>query len=91
MKQKWALDELIDVWTLSSNELALVNRGKADHNRLGCAVLLKYFQIEGRFPRRQHDVPQTAIENMWPNSCGLPPICMVDITGGAALSRFTAR
>jgi len=62
VKQKWTLDELIDVWTLLSHELALANLGKADHNRLGCAVLLKYFQIEGRFPRRRHDVPQTAID-----------------------------
>lgn len=62
MKHKWTLDELIDSWTLLPNELAFVNRAKTDHTRLGLALLLKYFQIEGRFPRRQRDVPQAAIE-----------------------------
>lgn len=62
MKHKWTLDELIDSWTLLPDELELVNRNKTEHTKLGLAVLLKYFQLEGRFPRRQRDVPQTAIE-----------------------------
>lgn len=62
MKHKWTLDELIDSWTLLPNELEFVNRTKTDHTRLGLTVLLKYFQIEGRFPHRQRDVPQVAIE-----------------------------
>ena len=28
---------------------------------MGAALLLKYFQVDGRFPRRQRDVPQAAI------------------------------
>jgi hypothetical protein len=62
MKHKWTLDELIDQWTLLPNELELVNRSKTAHNQLGVALLLKYFQVDGRFPRRQRDVPQAALE-----------------------------
>ena len=62
MKHNWTLDELIDHWTLLPNELALANQSRATHNRLGFALLLKYFQIEGRFPRHRRDVPIIAID-----------------------------
>ena len=62
MKQKWTLDELIDNWMLLPDEQILVTRYKTAPNRLGAALLLKYFEIEGRFPRRQRDVPQAAVE-----------------------------
>ena len=61
MKHQWTLDELIDDWTLRPHELALVRQGKTTHNQLGLALLLKYYQLETRFPRRQWDVPQAAI------------------------------
>ena len=60
MKQKWTLDELIDNWVLLPAEHTLVSRYKTDTNKLGVALLLKYFQIAGRFPRRHRDVPQAA-------------------------------
>ena len=62
MKHNWTLDELIDSWTLLPNELALANQSRAAHNRLGFAMLLKYFQIEGRFPGHRRDVPMMAID-----------------------------
>jgi hypothetical protein len=62
MKHKWTLDELIDGWTLLPNELALVSSSKVDHNQLGFALLLKYFQLEGKFPRHRGEVPQTAVD-----------------------------
>jgi hypothetical protein len=61
MKQNWTLDELIDSWLLLPAEEALVNRHKTDTNRLGVALLLKYFQIVGRFPHRRRDIPQAAV------------------------------
>ena len=61
MKQNWTLDELIDNWLLLPAEEALVNRHKSDRNRLGVALLLKYFQIAGRFPHRRRDIPQAAV------------------------------
>jgi hypothetical protein len=38
-----------------------LSRYKDGANRLGFALLLKYFQIDGRFPRQKHDVPIPAI------------------------------
>jgi hypothetical protein len=60
MKRQWTNDDLVAQWTLQPSELALVAY-KEGTNRLGFALLLKYFQIDGRFPRQKHDVPVAAI------------------------------
>ncbi|MCG8348547.1 MAG: DUF4158 domain-containing protein [Chloroflexales bacterium] len=60
MKRLWTNDDLIAQWTLQPSELALVEH-KEGANRLGFALLLKYFQIDGRFPQQKHDVPIPAI------------------------------
>src|SRR6266508_1130406 len=60
MKRLWTNDDLLAQWTLQPNELALLEY-KEGANRLGFALLLKYFQIDGRFPRQKHDVPVPAI------------------------------
>ncbi len=62
MKHNWTLDELIDNWTLLPHEMELVSGSKTNHNRLGFALLLKYFQIESKFPRHRRETPQTAID-----------------------------
>lgn len=61
MHQNWTIDQLIDQWTLLLDERAFVLRHKTDANRLAVALLFKYFQIVGRFPRRRQDVPTPAI------------------------------
>ncbi len=62
MKQRWAPDELINYWTLTPEETNLVNNtSKTDYNRIGCAVLLKHFQIEGKFPHRKQDIPDAVV------------------------------
>ena len=62
MKHNWTLDELIDNWTLLPIETELGESSKADYNRLGFSLLLKYFQIEGKFPRHRREIPQAAID-----------------------------
>jgi len=57
MKRQWTNDELEAHFTLHSAELDLVGDSKTDHNLLGFAVLLKYFQYEGRFPSQKQDFP----------------------------------
>jgi hypothetical protein len=65
MKQRWAPDELINYCTLSREETDLVNKtSKTDYNRIGCAVLLKHFQIEGKFPHRKQDIPDAVVEHI---------------------------
>ena len=61
MKHNWTIDELIDNWTLLPNEVELVSRTNAEVNRLGYALLLKYFQITGQFPNQLADIPQAAV------------------------------
>jgi hypothetical protein len=58
MKQQWSSQELIDHWTLTQTEIALAQSiSKIDYNRLGYALMLKYFQLEGKFPQRKQDIP----------------------------------
>ncbi len=53
MKQRWAAHELLDYWMLTDAEIALVKTYHTDPNQLACALLLKYFQREGKFPQRK--------------------------------------
>jgi len=65
MKQQWVPQELIDHWTLSDEEIHWVTTiNKTVYNRLGCALLLKYFQIVGKFPQQKHIIPSTIIEHV---------------------------
>jgi TnpA family transposase len=57
MKRQWTDEELEAHFTLHSTELDLVGDSKTDHNLLGFAILLKYFQYEGRFPSQKQDIP----------------------------------
>jgi len=64
MKRHWTNEELVEHWTLSSKELDLIGDSKTDHNLLGAACLLKYFQYEGRFPSHKQDVPPIVIVHL---------------------------
>ena len=60
MKRQWTADDLVEHWTLASGDTALL-ANKSGATRLGFAVLLKYFQYEGRFPYQKGDIPAAAI------------------------------
>jgi hypothetical protein len=64
MKQQWAPQELIDHWMLTDIEMILINKYHTDSNRLGCALLLKYFQHEEKFPQRKQDIPRAIVEHV---------------------------
>jgi hypothetical protein len=49
---------------LSSKKLDLIGDSKTDHNLLGFAVLLNYFQYEGRFPSQKQDIPSVVIVHL---------------------------
>jgi len=61
MKRIWELEELSEAFALSSEEARLWN-GKDEIGQVGLAVLLKFFQHEGRFPYYAAEVPTTVIE-----------------------------
>jgi hypothetical protein len=61
MKRRWVPEELVEHWTLLPDELNLVGN-KTGATRLGFAILLKVFQLEGRFPKHKGDIPQAIID-----------------------------
>lgn len=71
MPQEYAGEDLIVDWTLLPTEEAVVDnkRGPA---RLGFAVLLTFFQREGRFPQRPQDVSPAVVAH-WAAQVGIPP------------------
>ena len=65
MKQQWAPQELIDHWTLTAEEMALVrNISQTDYNQCGYALMFKCFQREGKFPQRKQDIPPVVAEQI---------------------------
>lgn len=62
MRREWELEELIECWTLDEEELALL-ANKSGAARLGFGLMLKFFELEARFPCRE-DVPRAAVEFM---------------------------
>ena len=60
MKRRWTDDELLQHFTLHPNELRL-STSTTDHNRLGFAVLLKFFEREGYFPLNSSSIPTQVI------------------------------
>ncbi len=63
MQYHWTDDELTVHWALTAEERALLPN-RVDYNRLGFAVQLKFFDIEGRFPRTPREIPTSALDFM---------------------------
>ena len=61
MRREWEPEELISCWTLLEEDRQLL-ANKSGATRLGFALLLKYFEIEGRFPRHAAEVPKAAVD-----------------------------
>jgi hypothetical protein len=61
MKQNWTERELVEFWTLSDSEKQLLEQ-RTESGRLGYAVLIKFFQIEGRFPLYNKEAPWSAVD-----------------------------
>jgi TnpA family transposase len=61
VRREWGAEELIDCWTLVGGDWDLVGN-KIGATRLGFAVLLKFFEVEGRFPRHGGEVPKAAVD-----------------------------
>ena len=57
MKRKWENHELVKHWSIVREEHPLI-RQKRGANRLGFALLLKFFQLKGRFPEKKNEIPR---------------------------------
>jgi len=61
MKRTWDIEELIEHFTLVPPEFELLGN-KTGATRLGFALLLKCFQLEGRLPTARHEIPRSVID-----------------------------
>ncbi|MGI5341902.1 DUF4158 domain-containing protein [Streptomyces sp. CA-181903] len=61
MRQEWEPEDLIEVWTLLEDDMKRV-RNKSGATRLGFALLLKFFEVEARFPESAKEMPTAAVE-----------------------------
>ena len=61
MKRHWDEQELAEHWSLTHDEFELL-RNRTERSRIGFAVLLKFFQVEGRFPSDRKEVPAVALD-----------------------------
>jgi len=61
VKRQWNEQELGEHWSLSHGDYELL-RHRTGHSRIGFAVVLKFFTIEGRFPKDRNEVPNVALE-----------------------------
>jgi hypothetical protein len=57
MRREWEPEELIGAWTLLDADWGLV-ANKTGATRLGFSVMLKFFQLERRFPAALRGGPQ---------------------------------
>ena len=57
MKRTWENHELAEHWTIEQADHQLI-RQKRGVNRLGFALLLKFFQLKGRFPEKKNEIPR---------------------------------
>jgi len=61
VRREWDLDDLIASWTLVDADQELLARLHGG-SRLGFALMLKFFEIEGRFPRQPGELPPVAVD-----------------------------
>lgn len=60
MRQDWEPEDLIEVWPLLEEDQERL-RNKSGANRLGFALLLKFFEVEARFPEDAGEIPVPAV------------------------------
>lgn len=60
MRLEWSADEVVGSWTLVDEDWRLV-ANKAGATRLGFALLLKFFELQARFPAGVEELPSAAV------------------------------
>jgi hypothetical protein len=60
MRVEWLTEDLVGSWTLVDEDWRLVGN-KAGSTRLGFALLLKFFELEARFPSSAAELPPAAV------------------------------
>jgi hypothetical protein len=60
-RREWSFEQLIESWTLVDADHELI-ANKYGLTRLGFCLILKFFEIDARFPRHAGEVPPAAVE-----------------------------
>jgi hypothetical protein len=63
VRREWEPEDLIACWTLVDGDAGLVGN-KSGPTRLGFVLMLKFFELEGRFPRHAGELPEAAVKYM---------------------------
>src|SRR3954464_13762669 len=61
MKRQWDMEELIEHFTLIEEDKKVLEN-KVGGTLLGCALLLKCFEYEGRFPSAKYEIPKAVVD-----------------------------
>ncbi len=61
VRQEWSPEDVVACWTLVDGDWDLV-ANKSGPTRLGFGLMLKFFDVEGRFPEFVEEFPQAAVE-----------------------------
>jgi len=61
MKRNWTADEQLEHFTILENEMALVSNFNQS-GKLGFMAMLKFFQMEARFPTSKDEIPLAILE-----------------------------
>lgn len=61
MRRNWTEEDLTANWHILPHEQELIG-SKRGTTRLGFALLLKFFQLEGRFPSGPHEIPAEVVQ-----------------------------
>jgi hypothetical protein len=64
MKRQWESEELVEYFILLPQEQFLLTRHPTrakSYNQLGWAVLLKFFQLEERFPSHKNEIHKVVV------------------------------
>ena len=60
MREDWSLDELVASWTLLGRDWELIGN-KTGATRLGFGLMLKFFELEARFPSAASDFAEVVV------------------------------
>ncbi|MGW7824432.1 DUF4158 domain-containing protein [Streptomyces puniciscabiei] len=82
MRQEWSPEDVVACWTLVDSDWDLV-ANKTGPTRLGFCLVLKYFELEGRFPQSVEEIPQAAVEYI----AGLVNVPAADFAGYSLTGR----
>ena len=88
MNRQFDVDAIVKPFTLLPPEIDFLGKNKP-HNHLGKALLLKFFQAEGRFPEDEDDFAFGAIEYV-ARQLNLPPKPSRNMPGMDVPSRIIA-